>query len=81
MKHGYSEAKWKEGKFYKLSIRGEETGYELKQHDVYPDMYHLIRPDGVSTDFYNLTRGKDNSIKLAINKLNKDLGSDLEGRT
>jgi hypothetical protein len=44
----------------------KQTGYTVIKHPTYEKMYYCLTPKGQSLDFYNLSRAKDHTRKLAM---------------
>lgn len=78
----YEDCKWNGNK---LLCYGQETGVKLEPHETHDRMFWVVFPEETryagKYDFYNLTRAKDNAVKLYIEDMNSELAVEpAEGR-
>lgn len=65
----YEDFNWKDKKLY---LGKTDTKFSVFNGE--EDIYWVKWPDGqISADFYNLTRAKDNCVKMALSTYNKEL--------
>lgn len=64
----YSEYSWTDGRLY---YGLEYEGWSLIPHETYDGMWYILTPDGVSYDFYNIQRAKDNAVKMNQSEYNQ----------
>lgn len=72
-----SEFNWKNNKLY---LGKKNTGYSVIPHpEPNNSLFWIKYPDGEkSGDFYNLTRAKDNCVKLVATSYNNDTKNGLQ---
>ncbi len=61
--YGRSELNWKKDKLY---LGTKYTKTFISSHDTYSKMYWVNTENGLSEDFYNLSRTKDHGITLTL---------------
>lgn len=74
MRHYSSrEFSWKKDNLY---LNSKKTDIFILLHSTYENMYWVIL-DKEETDFYNLSRAKDNAIKYALRRMNISIDDDV----
>lgn len=70
--YGIKSLIWKENKLYHPTFMGDRYILEIIVDETYPTMYWIEWAGGKrSSDFYNLTRARDNAVKHTLMDLNK----------